>query len=159
VSALIVQALASPFGGPFVEAAVQDCDVIEGNRPQHPTEARGPLCAWVAGSGLKQRRLTWRGAGLGRRISSHPEPRSASSLAELAALLDRTGIDRHLANIPAAAKGNPASRRWPCSRLVCWQPGMTCPMSALPRHWTTMPSSAASFTAASPEVNATSPGA
>jgi hypothetical protein len=38
------------------------------------------------------------------------EPRAAASLAELAALLDWAEIDRHLAGISAAAKGEPG---WP----------------------------------------------
>jgi transposase, IS5 family len=51
----------------------------------------------------------------GRRIGqedliTRPEPRSASSLAELAALLDWAEIDRHLVGISAAAKGEPG---WP----------------------------------------------
>jgi hypothetical protein len=39
-----------------------------------------------------------------------PEPRAASSLSELAALLDWHEIDRVLAGLSAAAKGEP---RWP----------------------------------------------
>ncbi|GAA0589759.1 IS5 family transposase [Craurococcus roseus] len=38
-------------------------------------------------------------------LIARPEPRAASSLAELAALLDWTEVDRHLAGISAAAKG------------------------------------------------------
>ena len=38
-------------------------------------------------------------------LIARPEPRAASSLAELAALLDWAEIDRHLAGISAAAKG------------------------------------------------------
>jgi transposase, IS5 family len=43
-------------------------------------------------------------------LIARPEPRAASSLAELAALLDWTEIDRHLAGISAAVKGEPG---WP----------------------------------------------
>ena len=41
---------------------------------------------------------------------ARPEPRAAASLAELAELLDWTGIDRALVGISAAAKGEPG---WP----------------------------------------------
>ncbi|HEV7268997.1 MAG TPA: IS5 family transposase, partial [Falsiroseomonas sp.] len=43
-------------------------------------------------------------------LIARPEPKSASSLTELAALLDWAEIDRHLAGISAAAKGEPG---WP----------------------------------------------
>src|SRR3712207_9497132 len=43
-------------------------------------------------------------------LIARPEPRAASSLAELAALLDWAEIDRALAGISAAAKGEPG---WP----------------------------------------------
>ena len=43
-------------------------------------------------------------------LIARPEPRSASSLAELDALLDWAEIDRHLAGVSAAAKGEPG---WP----------------------------------------------
>ena len=43
-------------------------------------------------------------------LIARPEPRSASSLAELAALLDWAEIDRALVGISAAAKGEPG---WP----------------------------------------------
>ena len=41
---------------------------------------------------------------------ARPEPRAASPLSDLAALLDWAEIDRHLAGISAAAKGEPG---WP----------------------------------------------
>ena len=40
-------------------------------------------------------------------LIARPEPRSASSLTEFAALLDWAEIDRHLVGISAAAKGEP----------------------------------------------------
>ena len=43
-------------------------------------------------------------------LIARPEPRAASSLSELAALLDWSEIDRHLAGISAAVKGEPG---WP----------------------------------------------
>jgi IS5 family transposase len=43
-------------------------------------------------------------------LIARPEPRSASSLSELAALLDWREIDHHLTGISAAAKGEPG---WP----------------------------------------------
>lgn len=43
-------------------------------------------------------------------LIARPEPRAASSLAELAALIDWPEIDRHLVGISAAAKGEPG---WP----------------------------------------------
>jgi IS5 family transposase len=43
-------------------------------------------------------------------LIARPEPRAASSLSELSALLDWVEIDRHLAGISAAAKGEPG---WP----------------------------------------------
>jgi hypothetical protein len=47
---------------------------------------------------------------IGRKdLIARPEPRSASWLAELAALLDRGEIDRHLASVSAAARGKPGS--------------------------------------------------
>jgi transposase, IS5 family len=43
-------------------------------------------------------------------LIARPEPKAASSLSELAALLDRAAIDRALVGISAAAKGEPG---WP----------------------------------------------
>jgi IS5 family transposase len=43
-------------------------------------------------------------------LIARPEPRAATSLGEITALLDWTEIDRHLAAISAAAKGEPG---WP----------------------------------------------
>jgi transposase, IS5 family len=43
-------------------------------------------------------------------LIARPEPRAASSLSELAVLLDRDEIDRALAGISAAAMGEPG---WP----------------------------------------------
>ena len=43
-------------------------------------------------------------------LIARPEPRAASSLADLAALLDWAEIDRHLVGISAAVKGEPG---WP----------------------------------------------
>jgi len=43
-------------------------------------------------------------------LIARPEPRAASSVSELSALLDWVEIDRHLAGISAAAKGEPG---WP----------------------------------------------
>ena len=43
-------------------------------------------------------------------LIARPEPRAASSLAKLAALLDWTEIDRPLVGISAAARGEPG---WP----------------------------------------------
>jgi len=43
-------------------------------------------------------------------LIARPEPRAASSLSEIAALLDWTAIERHLVDVSAAAKGEPG---WP----------------------------------------------
>ena len=48
---------------------------------------------------------------IGRKdLIARPQPRAASPLSELAALLDRSGIDRQLLGISGAAKGEPG---WP----------------------------------------------
>ncbi|WP_241671589.1 IS5 family transposase [Dankookia rubra] len=56
----------------------------------------------------------WRGAGSGRRdLIARPELRAASSLGEIAALLDWAAID-HLVEVSAAPKGEPG---WPSLAL------------------------------------------
>jgi hypothetical protein len=57
-------------------------------------------------------------------LIARPEPRAASSLSEIAALLDWTAIDRHLVNISAAAKGEPGwmpLALFQCLLLATWR--------------------------------------
>lgn len=66
---------------------------------------------------------------------ARPEPRSASSLAALAALLDWAEIERTLVASRLRRRANSAGRRWPCSVACCSPPGTTCPISGWPRRW------------------------
>ena len=79
--------------------------------------------------------MVWRRIGQEQLAIMGSQPRGDTSLDEMSQLVDWTEIDRPLAGVSAAAKGELAGLPWRCSGRWCWRHDTTSRTYAWPRRW------------------------